>query len=248
MGEFFSNLLDPFDFIIFTVKGQHTTGAAELITPIVGPNTGIISFQNGIEGIDILAARFSPGAVLPGTTMTAANIEGPGIIRHYNDARPMTIGEWNDEKSERLMAFAALAEAAGLDVTISENIHADVWAKFVGMATIASLTSLTRLSINAICNHPETRQLALYGMNEVIAIAAGRGVVLPVDLSETMVKMGESFDPTWKTSMCNDLEAGKPIELAITSATVHRLGQELAIPTPVHTFAYRALSPYAATP
>ena len=235
----------PVDYIIFTVKGQDTGAASELIAPLVGQNTAIVSFQNGVEGIDILAARYSPEAVIPGTTNAPARIEAPGVIRHVGTGRPITIGEWNGDRSERLMAFGDLCGKAGLDVTISEDIHVAVWSKFVAMATFSALTCLTRLPVRSIVGNPETRQLAIDSMNEVIAVASARGVGLPSETVSNILSFVETIDTSWKTSMCNDLEAGKVIEVDSISGVLHRLGIELGIATPVHTVSYRALKPYA---
>jgi 2-dehydropantoate 2-reductase len=234
----------PVDFVIFTVKGPDTIVSAELIAPIVGSETGIISFQNGVEGIDILAARYSANSVLPGTSSTPAMIEKPGVIRHVGMGTPFTIGEWDGRKSKRAETFQQVAASAGLDMSISENIHTDVWSKFVAMATFSAITCLTRLPVRTIVTIPETRQLAIDSMNEVIAVANARGITLPSDTISTILAFVEKLDPSWKTSMCNDLEAGKVIEVESISGAIHRLGQELDVTTPVHTVAYHALKPY----
>jgi len=235
----------PADYVIFTVKGQDTRNASELIGPLVGSNTGIVSFQNGVEGIDVLAERYSPEAVIPGTTNAPTMIEAPGVIRHVGTGRPITIGEWHGERSERLLAFGRISEKAGLNVTISENVHVDVWSKFVGMATFSALTCLTRLPVRSIVANPETQQLAIDSMHEVIAVANARGVALPSDLVTNILAFVETLDPSWKTSMCNDLESGKAIEIESISGHIHRLGRQLGVATPVHSLAFRALNPYA---
>jgi 2-dehydropantoate 2-reductase len=88
----------PVDFVIFTVKGPDTDAAAELIAPLIGPDTGIVSFENGVEGADILATRYSPNAVLPGTTMIAAVTEAPGVVRHVGTGNQFTVGEWDGQR------------------------------------------------------------------------------------------------------------------------------------------------------
>ena len=233
------------DFVIFTVKGQDTKAAAELIEPIVGPRTAIISFQNGVEWLDILSDHFSSENMIPGTTITPAAIEEPGVIRHIGSTRPITIGELRGEPSERLQRFSDLCSRAGLDVTVSENIRADIWTKFVGMATMSALACLTRLPVRRLVTTAETRELAGESMDEIIALAAARGVELPAALKSNICAIAEAFDPAWKTSMCNDLEAGKPIEVDSLSGAIHRLGLEHDVPTTFHSIAYKALKPYA---
>ncbi len=233
------------DFVIFTVKGQDTKAAAKLIEPIVGPHTAIISFQNGVEWLDILSSHFSPENMIPGTTMTPAVIEKPGIIRHIGSTRPITIGELNGEQSERLQRFEELCTRAGLDVIVSSQIQSDIWSKFVAMATMSALACLTRLTVRELVATAETRDLADQSMDEIIALAAASGVALPADLKSKIFAFTETFDPAWKTSMCNDLEAGKPIEVDSLSGAIHRLGLAHNVPTPFHSIAFKALKPYA---
>lgn len=235
----------PVDFVIFTVKGPDTNAAAELIAPLVGPDTGIVSFQNGVEGIDILAERYGSEAVLPRTTMIAAMIEAPGVIRHVGTRNQFTVGEWDGQRSERAEALREVCAQAGLDLTINDDAHVAVWSKFVAMATMSAITCLTRLPVRTVVSIPETRQLVIEAMEEVIAVANARGVRLPSDVTSRIFAVFENVDPAWKTSMCNDLEAGKVIEVESISGSLHRLGQELGVPTPVHSVAYRALKPYA---
>jgi 2-dehydropantoate 2-reductase len=235
----------PVEFVIFTVKGQDTTAAADLIAPLVGSHTAIVNFQNGVEGIEVLAARYSENSVLPGTTMIAATIEEPGVIRPVGDTTHVTGGEWYGGTTERLETLRASLQAAGINVTISDDIHVDVWSKFVAMATMSAVTCLTRLPVRTIVSIPETRQLVEESMDEVIAVARARGVVVPLDIKAKILGFVETLDPSWKTSMCNDLEAGKRIEVESISGTLHRIGKELGIPTPIHSIAYRALKHYS---
>lgn len=235
----------PADFVIFSVKGPDTRGAAELIRPLVKPRTGIVTFQNGVSGIDTLADLYSSHAVMPGTTMITARIEEPGTIRHVGIVNQLTVGEWNGAHSERIKVFCDVAMQAGLVVNISPNIHIDVWSKLVAFAAFSAVTSLTRLPVRTCATVPETRELVLEAMNEVIAVAKARGIVLPSDIVVKILAFAETVDPNWKTSMCNDLEAGKVIEVDSSSGALHRLGQSLGVPTPFHTFAYRALKYYA---
>ncbi len=121
---------EPVYYVLFTVKSQDTRTACELIAPLVGPETAIVSFQNGVEDSEILAARDSPEAVIPGTTNAPARIEAPGTIRHVGTGRPVTIGDWHGRRCAQVEAFAEIARRAGLQVTVSDTIHVAVWSKF----------------------------------------------------------------------------------------------------------------------
>lgn len=236
----------PADFVIFTVKGQDTRPAAELIAPIVGPDTAIISFQNGVEGLDILAERFGTQTIVPGTTFTPGTLEAPGIIRHGGLVRSFTVGEWDGPKSTRLQTLVSLSEKAGIGANISENVRQEAWIKFIAFATYSALTCLTRQSIFWVAEQPSTRDLAIKSMSEILTVAKARGVDLPEGIVERLIARGRATTDNWKTSMCNDLEVGKPIELETTSGAIRRMGQALGVPTPFHDFAYQVLLPFAA--
>lgn len=235
----------PADLVLFTVKGQDSASAMDLITPLVGPRTGIVSLQNGVEGPDRLAARFGGRAVIAGTTMISAIIAEPGVIQHVGKLTTLTIGELDGVRSERVTAFQQRGKAAGLDVVVSDDIQRDLWWKFVGMASLSAVTSLSRLPMRTCAGIPETRALMMDAMKEVIAIAKARGVSVPEDTVDKLLGFAEAADPKWKTSMCTDLEAGKTIEIETISGSVHRLGRELGVPTPVHSTAYRALKHFS---
>jgi len=113
------------------------------------------------------------------------------------------------------------------------------------MGSMSAITCLTRLPLRTLVSIPETRELALEAMEEVIAVAKARGVTVPPDVPSKILAAIANIDPSWKTSMCNDLEAGKAIEVETLSGSLHLLGQDLDVPTPVHSVAYRALKPYA---
>lgn len=235
------------DFVIFTVKGPDTRVAANLIRPLVGVNTGIISFQNGIDGIDVLAAEYSSSNVMPGTTITTATVEAPGHLRHFGSGNKLTIGEMDKSISARAMAFRDAAAAADLVVHVSPDILVDIWSKFTTTAAVAAVTCLTRLPVRTCARSPELKKLMLDAMNEVVAVASARQITLPHDIADRIFMAVETVDPSWKSSMCNDLEAGKAIEVESVAGALHRLGQSLGVPTPTHSFVYRVLK-YFTTP
>jgi 2-dehydropantoate 2-reductase len=157
-----------------------------------------------------------------------------------------TIGEWNGTVSPRALAFQAAARQAGLDVDLSDSIHAVVWAKFIVMAAFSAITSLTRLPVRTCATVPALRELVVDAMREAMAVARAQGVLVDQDLPERTLAFVQTVDPGWKTSMCNDLEAGRRIEIETISGDLHALGGELGIATPVHTLAFRALRHFAA--
>ncbi|MEP6702114.1 MAG: 2-dehydropantoate 2-reductase [Betaproteobacteria bacterium] len=236
----------PGDFVIFAVKGPDTASAAELIAPIVGPGTAIVTFQNGVEGIDILQARFGHRAVLPGITYIAATVEAPGRIVHVGSGNRSLIGEVDGRRSARTAAFSAISRSAGLGMEISDDILADLWGKFALLAPFAGVACLSRLPVDVWTRIPESMELFLEGMREIFAIARAKGMTLDeAGLIARSIAFLQTLAPGWKGSMLNDLERGRRIEIDSLSGYVHRAGRELGVATPFHSTAYRALRYYA---
>ncbi len=234
------------DFVIFAVKGPQTVAAAELIAPVVGPNTAIISFQNGVEGVDILHTRFGKSAVLPGVTYIAAVIEAPGHIRQVGTVNRSLFGETDGRQSTRGVAFRDMANSAGLEMQCVDNISEELWGKFAMLSPFTGIACLSRLPVGTWTRSPETLELFLEGMREVIGLARLKGVEL--DESRLIPRATEfvrKLEPTWKGSMLTDLERGKPIEVESLAGYVHRTGKALGFATPFHSTAYRALCYYA---
>jgi 2-dehydropantoate 2-reductase len=232
---------DVAEIVLFTVKGPDTEAAIELISPIVGTQTGIICFQNGVEGIDKLASRFGKGAVLPGATIATAVISAPGFIRHAGTFNNFTFGEWDGKVSPRAQTYCELAERSGLATTLSESPLKDVWLKYATASGAMSATCLSRLPLRTCVERPETLELFKGAMNEVIALAKARGVELPAESPDRIAAATATIDPAWKTSMLTDLEAGKVIEVEAMFGAAHRMGKQLGIETPILSVAYRAL-------
>ena len=232
------------DIVLFTVKGPDTERAIDLISPIVAPETGIITFQNGVEGIDKLAARFGQGAVMPGVAFTTAFVSRPGLIQHVGQTLGFSFGEWNGAKSARAAAYQEIAQNAGLNTRIAEKPLADVWYKYVGTAGSFAAINLSRLPMRTVVERPETCELTVQACNEIMALARARGIDLPPDSIDKLIAFARTVDPSWKGSMLTDLEAGKVIEVEAMFGSAHRMGLALGVPTPVISVAYRALKAY----
>jgi len=236
----------PADVVVFAVKGPDTVAAAGTIAPLVGPDTAIVPFQNGVEHVEILQRRFGERAVLPGVTYIAAVIDGPGHVRHVGTGNRSLFGEIDGTRSARATGFAALAQRAGLEMIVVDDILAELWGKFTLLGAFTAVACLSRLPVGAWTDTPETLELFVEGMHEIIAVAAAKAIALDAPaLIEANLAFMRSLEPSWKGSMLNDLERGKRIEIDSLSGYVHRLGRELGVPTPLHSTAYRALCRYA---
>lgn len=236
----------PADYVLFTVKGPDTLAAAELIAPVVGPRTAIVTFQNGVEGVDILQARFGPGAVMPGVTYIAAIVEAPGHVRQIGSVNRSLFGEADGTSSPRGRTFRDLATSAGLEMQLVDDILVELWDKFAMLGPFTAVACLSRLPVGIWAHTAETLELFREGLHEIVALARLKGIVLDEEaLLRRSLDFLQNLEPSWKGSMLTDLERGKPIEVESLSGYVHRAGKVLGLATPFHSTAYRALRVYA---
>ena len=193
--------LGPVDVVLFTVKLYDTESAGELIRPMVGDGTVVITLQNGVDGAERLSRLFGEDRVMAGTAYIFASITEPGVVTANSEMASIAFGEPDGRASDRAKAFQAACEAAGFGAKLSEDIQVDLWSKFVLVSTNAGLTSLTRLSLGPVYRDPALRALAQDALAEVAAVGRARGVNLPDDVVERSVTFADNLPPDLKTSM-----------------------------------------------
>jgi 2-dehydropantoate 2-reductase len=233
------------DAIIFAVKMRDTESAAESLKPLVQKGAAIFTFQNGVESADRIGKVVGPGHVVEGAARIAAHISEPGIIKQTGKFAILEFGERDGKPSSRVSAFHAACVAAGIQATLSENISRTVWLKFAMLAPVAGMTALTRGPLGPIRKTPETYALLKAAVEETVAVgvAAKTGLV-PEDAART-IKLIDGLPAAMMASMCHDLLAGKPIEIAGLSGAVTRIGNDHHVPTLTHAFMAAALAPFA---
>ena len=237
--------IGPVDLVIIAVKLWDTDAAIEAAKPLLGPNTAVVSLQNGIEAVERLIPAFGKARVLGGSCQIAAVISGPGIILHTGTMARLTVGELDGKSSARLEALAEACKKAKVDFVASPDIDKAIWQKFVFLSSFSGVTTLMRLPKGPIIADPDTRALLAAALAETVAVARARGVKLADDLVEAQMKFAEGLPDEMKSSMLGDLERGARLELPYLSGTVAKLGASLGVPTPVHRVIFQALKPYA---
>ena len=231
------------DAVLLTVKMYDLESAARLIAPLVGPDTAVITLQNGVEAVDIVAQHVVRRNVVGGVAYVAAVIESPGLIRHTSlDA--LIFGELNGQRSERLVTLEAACLRAGFSARVSERIEIDLWSKFARLSVFSGMTAVTRSTIGVLRTDPELYAMLKAACEETIRVGRARGVALPDSLMGEIVQMVESLPYHAKASMLEDLERGKRLELPWLSGAVVRLGQEAGVATPIHSFIATVLKPH----
>lgn len=237
--------IGPVDLAIIAVKLWDTDAAIAAVKPLLGPDTAVVSLQNGIDATDRLVAAFGKERVLGGTCQISAVISGPGIIRHTGNMARITVGELDGRTTPRTDAFGAACKKAGIDATISPDIERAIWEKFVFLSSFSGVTTLTRLSKGPIMADPDSRELFRTALMEAIAVARAKGVRVGNDLLEKLMTFADGLPDDMKSSMLGDLERGSRLEVPWLSGTVAKLGETLDVPVPVHRVIFQALKPYA---
>jgi 2-dehydropantoate 2-reductase len=238
--------IGPVDFVLFCVKLWDVESAGEAIRPLVGPDTAVIPFQNGIDAPERLVPILGAGAVMGGVAQISATIAEPGVIRQTGSFMRLVFGELAGGKSDRGEAFLSLCHKAGFDASHSAAILTDLWMKFILLATNSAVTSATRSPFGKLRDDPEVMALFEAGFHEVAAVGRARGVALPNDAEAKMVAATKAFPPDMMASMAHDLLRGGRIELPWLSGKVVALGRELGVPTPVHAVLHAVLKPFTA--
>jgi 2-dehydropantoate 2-reductase len=210
---------------------------------MVAQNTVIVSLQNGIDAADRIARVVGMEHMLGGVTWLSAAIEAPGLIGQYSQFRRIALGEFSGEATPRLKAALDALQATGATVEVSDVILKVLWTKFVFIAPVMAMGSLTRVTFGEYRNVPEARTVLTEAISEVAAVAKAKGVTLDKDVVDTTLAFIDSSAPGIKPSMQRDVESGKPSELEAIIGAVVRLGDEHNVPTPVMKFAYAMLKP-----
>jgi 2-dehydropantoate 2-reductase len=235
--------IGPVDVVLLTVKMYDLEVAARLVAPLIGPDTAVITMQNGVEAVDIVAGVVGREHVVGGVAYVAAVISEPGVIKHTSlDA--LIFGELDGRVSERLTRFAEAGTRAGFGARVSGRIEIDLWAKFARLSVFSGMTAVTRSTMGVLRSDPELFAMLQAACAETISVGRARGVPLPDTLMHDITEMVRSLPPQAKASMLEDLERGKRLELPWLSGGVVRLGRDAGVPTPTHGFIATVLKPH----
>lgn len=231
------------DLVLFCVKSFDTDSAAGLIRPVIGPDTAVLSLQNGIDNEHKLTRSLGAGHVLGGVAYVFANIESPGVIAHHQLGR-IVLGEMDGGASERTAAIVETLETAGIDAVADPAITTTLWRKYVFLVALSGTTAVTRLPVRFIREVPETRELWRRQVAELLALAEADGADLDADTMQSCDNLLESLGPNNYSSLYHDLTAHKRLELDALHGHAIRLGRQHGVPTPTLFAVYASLMPY----
>jgi len=235
--------VEPVDLILFCVKTYNTDEATQAIRPAVGSQTVVLSLQNGIDAAERIGKVVGLEHVLGGATWLSSAVEAPGVIKQVSQFRRIVFGELNGGRSERIQSIYEVLNQTGITLEISEDIQKVLWTKFVFIAAVSSIGSLTRLSMGDYRSVPETRVLLSSIMQEVKALAQAQNIKLDNDVVAKSMEFIDNSGPHIKPSMQLDVESGRRTELESMIGVIGRKGRELRVPTQVADFVYGSLLP-----
>jgi 2-dehydropantoate 2-reductase len=233
------------DLVLFSVKLRDTETAAQSIKPLFGPDTGILSFQNGVQKDDILRGVFGEKPVMGGVAYIATAIGRPGVIKHTGTLQRLVFGEYDGRRSPRAEAFLAACLKGGVDAQLNDDIRRQIWEKFVFLVALSGTTTTMRRPIGPIRAHPQTRAFLLEIMREAVKVGRAHGVALPEDYAEQRLAFCDSLPEDMTSSMHHDLERGNPLEVQWLSGGVAQLGERADIPTPANRAVWDILALHA---
>ncbi len=231
----------PVDLAIVAVKTYQTDGAALSLPPLVGPDTTVLSLQNGVDAAERIAAVVGPGHVLGGLSYISTELVAPGEIRHVSQFTRVIVGEFDRQVTPRAQAVVGVFASAGAQAELSDDIERDIWTKFMFIAVQGPMTGATRLTIGAIRDFPPAWGMYGDALREIDAIARAKGVHLPATAVEDRLAFVANLPDGMGASMLADVQNGRRSEIGDFSGYIVRQGEALGIPTPTHRALYALL-------
>lgn len=239
----------PQDVVIVAVKVHSLAALAPSMRALYGPETIVLPAQNGIpwwyfqqhggpyegrriEAVDpdgTIEAQIETARVIGCVVYPAAELTGPGVVRQIEGNR-FTLGELDGAKTERIQRLAQVLNDAGMKAPIRPRIRAEIWLKLWGNLAFNPISALSRATLAGICRYPPSRALARAMMVEAQEIAQKLGIEFPIGVDQRIAgaeQVGEH-----KTSMLQDIEAGRPTEVDALVGAVAELGRLTGVPTP----------------
>ncbi|MGJ3264681.1 MAG: 2-dehydropantoate 2-reductase [Salinarimonas sp.] len=241
--------LGPQDYVIVTLKAHSVPPVVPLMQPLLGPGTTVVSAVNGVPwwyfhglggpldgtrlaSVDPGDAQWTgigPERVLGCVVYPAAELSAPGTVRHIEGNR-FTLGEPDGSRSDRAQRLADALSAAGLKAPVRPRIRDEIWVKLWGNLSFNPISALTHATLDVLCTDPGTRSVARAMMVEAQEVAEKLGVKFPISVDKR-IEAGAAVG-AHRTSMLQDLDAGRPMEIGALVGAVQELGRLTTTPTP----------------
>lgn len=228
------------DLVLVAVKSYDSAAAARLLAPCAGPETIVLSLQNGLENEEILASVAGLAPLLLAVTYIGSEIASPGVIA-YSGAAEIVFGEADGSRSRRAERLAALLGGAGIKHRLAARIHNAVWDKLAWNAAFNAVTAISRQTIGQVLDGGPGEALIRDTMQETFDVAHGLGLQVPVRI-DASIDNSRRVLPDFRTSMLQDLERGKRLEYDALNGAVTRAGVRAGVATPLNATLARLMA------
>lgn len=238
------NEIGAVDVVVVAVKAYDNHAALPLMMPLLGPDTAVLTLQNGVDSASEVAAVAGEARTLAGTTYIATAVEAPGVITQTGVHRIVVLGEAFGElprMSGRVRMIQQALASADVEAQVVPDGRVPVWEKFIFLATLAGFTGASRLPIGGIWGDPVSRAQFLEGCREIERVARAHGIAVAPDVVDRIPRYVDGIPGSMRSSLLIDLSQGKRIEVEALQGSVVRRGQKAGVSTPIHATLYAVL-------
>lgn len=238
--------IGPCDYVLFCVKGYDTRDAATDLSPLLGKNTAVVSFQNGVDNERWIAEAIGEDHVVGGVAYIFSTIKEPGVVEHTGGPARFVFGELDGRRTDRIEALDdALSGCDGIDAVLADDVSVELWRKFALICAQAGMTATTRLPLGEIRETDATWEMYGRLMEEVCAVARAEGVELPEGTVAEWLDFARELDPDTYSSLHYDLTHDKRMELDALHGSVVRHASEVDVDVPMNEAVHAILRPWA---
>ncbi|MFZ2868612.1 ketopantoate reductase family protein [Zavarzinia sp.] len=224
----------PCDIVVMAVRCFGDEAAAAVAGPLLGPDTLVLTLQNGIDAPHRLSRRLGARRVLGGGAYIAARLAGPGLIRVDAPRVVLELAPVSGVLGPLAAEFVDVGNAAGFEVNVFSNVDVVLWRKLCLMAAFAGVSCLARADIGSIRNDPVSFGMLAAAVAEAAAVGRAAGVALGEVIESEVMDVLARMPTGLRSSMLDDMEGGRPLEVMALSGAVARLGAEFGVAVPVH--------------
>jgi 2-dehydropantoate 2-reductase len=236
----------PCDAVLLCVKSNDTRAAAADMDPLLGDETAVVSFQNGVDNEAWLAETIDESHVVGGVAYIFSTIKAPGVVEHTGGPARFVYGELDGQRTARIESLDdALSASEGVDAVLADDIRVELWRKFAFICAQAGMTATTRRPVGDLRANEASWEMYRRLIEEVCAVARAEGVDLPDDTVSEWLDFARDLDPGMHSSLHYDLTHDKPMELDALNGSVIRHADDAGVAVPMNEAVTAILAPWA---
>ncbi len=230
------------DLIILCVKAWQVKEIAPKLLPIIDKETMILPMQNGVLAADELKTAINPHNIIGGLCRIISKIESPGVINHLGVEPTVVFGELDNTKTPRIQRIKELFDAAKVNAQIANDIHAELWKKFISIC-VGGLLAVTRSTYGELREMKETRELTIQLLTEIYNLSRKAKINVGADYVQKAIAFIDTLPYESTASLTRDVWEGRPSEIEYQNGSVVKLAEQHGVDTPVNRFVYYSLLP-----